>query len=183
MAARRSDIRPPDLRQQSIAARELMRMLAVIRADDDDEVVQGTIEGETSLVEAVEAALDRADACKDRVAGIEARIKKLEAEIERQEERRESIRIAVADAILGAGIPDGKLRLSCGSLMSAKPGEGIDVLVADKKTVPDEFFDTKPATRRELNMGRVREAVAAGKPVPGVYRRNAPPKLVDRRKG
>lgn len=183
MAARRSDIRATDLRQEGIAARELMRMLAVMRADDDEEVVQFSIEGETGLVEAVEAALDQADACADRVAGIKARIEKLKAEIERQEERREAIRAEVASAILGAGIPDGKLRLSCGALIDAKPGVGIDVLVADKAAVPDEFFDTKPATRRELNMGRLREAVAEGRHVPGVYRRNAMPRLTDRRKG
>ena len=183
MAARRSDIRPPDLVQASIAARELMRMLAVVRADDDEEVVQSSIEGETDLVEAVEAALDAADACKDRVAGLRLRIEKLRMEIERQEERREAIRAEVASAILGAGIPDGKLRLPCGGLVSAKHGEGIDVRVSSKGEVPSEFFDEVMVPQKRLNMGRVREAVAEGRHVPGVYRRNSAPKLTDRRKG
>ena len=165
-----------DLTAEAEAARLLLAEMQRAGYGDDDELLADTVEGGTSFLEAVEAALAEMDQRTALADAIEARIKAMRDRKERVLASVERIRDAIATAIEASGVKL-PLRLPSGtvSLRESPPS----VVVIDEAVIPERFFDVK--TTRLLSKARLREALRAGDDVDGATLENIRQVLAVRR--
>lgn len=121
-----------DLAKESAAASALMVALAT----DDEELAAGMIEGETSLLEALERAISEIDDCEITEAGCEAQIKKLASRKDRATKRKDIVRAAMEQALLVADQKRLKLPTATLTIKIVKP----KIHEIDESKLPSKYF-------------------------------------------
>jgi hypothetical protein len=144
MAKPKYDWTEYDLAQQATAARDLINFLAenaALNADDDEELINDSVEGETTFLEAIDKALDQIGDAEQIAYAIKAREAELIGRRKRFEKRAEALRVAVQMAMLQANgerpLPF-SLQTPCATV-TVKDGKP-KVIIENEADIPAEFF-------------------------------------------
>lgn len=161
-----------DIQKQAEAAKSLRESLAQLAAGDED-LMLDMIEGETSLVECIDALLARGAADKALVVGIDAVVADLNARKDRVKRRIELDRALIEQALMTAEIT--KLERPAATLsLTNRPAA---LRVDSEADIPAEFWK---AGDPKLDRKALADALKAGRPVPGAALSNAAPSLTVR---
>nr|WP_234834016.1 hypothetical protein [Sinorhizobium meliloti] len=87
-----------NLHRQTEAAKSLLSSLRDQGVDDDAELVADAIEGETNLLEAIEAAVAQIDECDVLITGLKAKEEEFETRRKSIERRAERVRALIEQA-------------------------------------------------------------------------------------
>lgn len=159
------------LHHEANAARHLIEAL-----HDDDEVLRhDMVEGETSFLEAIDAALAEIDECDVVMEGIAAKIAQFAERQDRAKRRIERLRGLIEQAMLTAGLPTVKRPTATLSVSEKKPA----ALIFDESLVPAQFWKARDPV---LDKTAINAAVKGGETIPGVTLTNGGTTLTIRRK-
>lgn len=147
------------LQQEAIAARALRDALAAMPNMDDD-TIRDSIEGETSLREAIAAVVADINDDEMLVAGIATMIGRLSDRRTRLDTRTEARKAAIQKAMEIGEIKTLPLP-SCTLSLRAVP-RGL--AVTDEKLIPWDYF---VAQEPRLDRKRLKDDLKAGKEIPG----------------
>ena len=149
------------------SAEEQMRVLTAIRASvtihhetlDDPDLMMCLAEGETSLLEVIDLMLE-ADMYDDGlIDGLKRQKDTMAVRLHRLQERRESRRAILEQALLL--LEQNTLERPTGTLSLAKRAPGL--VVEEEAQIPARFFDLRPV----LNRGALKDALASGEDIAG----------------
>lgn len=163
--------------RQAEAAKRLMTTLRSQGVDDDQELVSGTIEGETSLIEAISAAIDEIDECDIHIVGLKAKEAELAERRRRMEERSGRIKATIEQAMLATG--QERLRLPSATLTLAKRAPGL--IVINEADIPTKFWVEQERPAPKLDKKALRAALDESV-IPGATLDNGSLSLSVRRK-
>lgn len=168
-----------NIHRQTEAAKSLLSNLRDQGVDDDAELVADAIEGETNLVEAIEAALAQIDECDVLVTGLKAKEADFEARRKAIEKRAERIRALIEQAMLATDQLSMKLPTATLSLTK----RAAALIVTDEADIPAKYWVEQPRPAPKLDKkaltADLREAKAA---IPGATLDNGSFSLTVRRK-
>lgn len=137
-------------------------LIAELRADGfDDEVLHDMAEGETSIMEALDAALAEIDECEAIEAGCKAQSDVLLGRASKFAARKARIRALIEQAMLIADLPAAKRPTATVTVKRTPPKP----MIADESLVPTRFFKTPPPV---LDKAAVNAAAKGGEAIPGV---------------
>lgn len=160
------------LAREALAAKGL---IAELRADGYDEDTQHDMaEGETSIMEAIDAALAEMDECAAVVAGCKAQAEVYNSRALKFSARADRIRGLIEQAMLIADLAIAKRPTATISVKRTPPKP----MVSDESLVPSRFFKPQPP---KLDKAAINEAVKAGETVAGVQMDNGGVSLQIRR--
>lgn len=167
-----------NIARQAEAAKRLVSSLRLQGVDGDDELVADTIEGQTDLKEAIEAALAEIDECEIYIIGLKAKEAEFESRRSRLEERVDRIRAMIEQAMLTT--EQQSLRLAGGtvSLNRRQPG----LIVSKEADIPTRFWVEQERPAPKLDKKALAEALRNGESVPGANLDNGSFSLSLRRK-
>lgn len=149
--------------REASAARDLVKEL---RADGiDDDTICDTADGETSLMEAIDAAVAEMDECAAIVAGCKAQAEVYNARAAKFAGRAERIRGLIEQALVIADIPTAKRSAATITVKQVPPKP----IVVDESQIPSRFFSPQPP---KLDKAAINSAIADGETVPGVQMDN-----------
>lgn len=111
-----------NLHRQTEAAKSLLSSLRDQGVDDDAELVADAIEGETNLIEAIEAAIAQLDECDVLITGLKAKEEEFETRRKSIERRAERVRALIEQAMLATDQTSLKLPTATLSLTKRAPG-------------------------------------------------------------
>ena len=167
------------MRRQTEAAKSLMASLREQGADDDAELVADTIEGETSLLEAIDAALAQIDECDVQIIGLDAKIEAFEGRKKTIGVRADRLRALIEQAMLATD--QDKLKLPTATLSLTKRAPGL--VVVNEADIPVKFWieQERPAPKldKKALTAALREENAS---IPGATLDNGSFALAVRRK-
>jgi hypothetical protein len=147
------------LRREADAAKAL---ISAIRADyDDADLVHDATEGETSLMEAIDAALAEIDECEVIVAGCKAQSEVLMGRAHKFSQRKDRVRALIEQAMLIADLPTAKRPTATVTVKRTPPKP----IIADESIIPARFFKSPPPV---LDKVSINAAVKDGETIPGV---------------
>lgn len=149
------------LRREADAAKALIASLG----DYGDEVIHDMAEGETSIMEAIDAALAEMDECAAIVAGCVAQADVYDLRAAKFKARQERIRALIEQAMLIADLPTAKRAAATVSVKKVPPKP----VIADESLIPARFFK-QPAP--VLDRAAVTKAAKDGESIPGVQMDN-----------
>ena len=129
----------PSLQAEAEAARTLLLNLRDV-IGDDDATAQDMIEGETSLMEAIDAALDRLNEIDAFTEAITAMRKKLGERSERLENQAERIRTSLSLALSMSGLRKVERPIGTLSLRAVAPAATI----TNEADIPSQFWKAQP---------------------------------------
>lgn len=152
------------LHVETEAAKALLANLRDI-IGDDDQAQADAVEGETSLLEAIEAGLTRLFELNELHSGIAALIASLKDRGERFERQRDSIRTAICAAMEAGNIKKHEFPLATISLRSVPPKAEI----IDESAIPAKFWKAQDP---KLDKKSVLDALKAKEAVPGAVLSN-----------
>ena len=151
------------LAREGSAARDL---IAAIRADGhDDETAHDMAEGETSIMEAIDAALFEMDECAAIVAGCEAQMEVYDARKVKFQARAVRIRGLIEQAMVIADLPTAKRPTATVTVKRTPPKP----IIADESLIPSQYFKPQPP---KLDKTAINDAIKEGASVPGVQMDN-----------
>lgn len=160
------------------AAKRLVSQLRDEDHGDDAELVADTLEGETSIQEAIAAGIDELDNLEILIAGAAAKEASI-AEFRKTKERRvEFIRAAIEQAMLAT--EQEKLPLPTATVFISKRKPGL--IVENEADIPSEFFVTPETPAPRLDKKALAAALNDGRKVPGAGLDNGTVSLSIRRK-
>lgn len=158
---------PHDFRRVTQSAEEEMRVVSAIRASlqihhetlDDPDLMMLIAEGETSLLEIIDLMLE-ADMYDDGLLdGLKRQKDTLAVRLHRLQERRDSRRALLEQALV---LLDRKtLERPLGTLVLSK--RAPSVVVEEESQIPARYFDLRPV----LNRRALKEALVGGEEVAG----------------
>lgn len=153
-----SDNIPRWLQAQADAARALIANIRDI-AVDDEVAKHDAIEGETSLLEAIDAAVQRIATLDTHILALDTQIDGLKKRSERFARQRDMLRAAVQSAMNQADLPNLELASATLFLASAAPS----AIVTQEADIPSEFFTPQPPKldRRRL-LAELKKGPVAG---------------------
>lgn len=161
--------RAPQIEREAKAAASLRQSLAQL-AEGDEDLMLDMIEGETSLVECIDALLARNAADRVLVEGT-AKVKAdLEERARRVERRIAFDRALIEQAMMTAEIMKIERPVATLSLSHRTPALRID----NEADIPAEFWS---AGAPKLDRKALAAALKDGKPIPGAALSNAAPSL------
>jgi len=143
-------------------------LIEVYGLEPDDDALTDTIDGEADLGDQIHKLLQHACEQELFAEALDKRIAEYKARKDRLNRAAKAIRQHVAEAALEAGmkqLPRPDMTVSFGMTKPGVAGE------ADPDQLPDDLVKVK----RVLNMTAIKEAVEAGRDVPGFYRTNGRP--------
>jgi hypothetical protein len=158
------------LHRQAEAARGLMASLA----DYDDETRHDTLEGETSLLEAIDAALAEIDECAAIEAGCASVIETYTKRAQKAKARAERVRGLIEQAMLIAEVPTAKRPSATITVKTVPP----KAMITDESAIPSAYW--KPQAPA-LDRTAINAAFKEGKAIPGVSADNGGTSLQIRR--
>ena len=158
------------LMSEARAAADLIREIA----SDDEALNHDMVEGETSLLEAIEKALEEIDECQIAIVGIKDREATLADRRKRAEARQERIRSLIEQALLVAEFPTVKLPCATLTVSQVAPKSFVD----DEAQIPTRFWKSPDPV---LDKVAINKAVKDGEIIPGVAMTNGTTKLTIRR--
>jgi len=160
-AVRTKDIIARDLVREASAARDLIAAL-----QSDDEVLNtDMVEGETSLFEAIEAALSEIDECDVMVSGLATKIGEFSDRKRRVDARIEKLRGLMEQAMVVGGLPTVKLATATVTVKEVA-AKGI---ITDEAAIPAEFWKQPDPV---LDRAAIQRAFKDGVAIPGVVASN-----------
>lgn len=162
--------------KEARAVASLRESLAAMGAADDAEVVESTIEGETSLYEAIDLMLDRIRNAQVMTEGLKAVIAGLTARADRYERTIESHRTLIEQALMIAEI-DTKIERPTATIGLSTRAPKVEIQT--ESDIPSEFWKTAAPT---LDKKALFAALKDGRDVPGACLSNAAPTLTIRTK-
>ena len=180
--ARSKFLRKPPAPNLVLAAEEEMRILTALLANlavhhetlDDPELMMMLAEGETSLLELLDRILE-ADLTDDGlIAGLKANKDTLAVRLHRIEERRQSRRVVLEQALLL--LERKSLERPTGTITLADRAPSL--VIEEESQIPARFFDMKPVLNRRLT----KEALEAGEEIAGARLSNGSLTLTLRRR-
>jgi hypothetical protein len=159
-----------------------MRVLTAIRASltvhhevlDDSDLMIVLAEGETSLFEALDHMLEADLLDEALVQGLKLQKDTLAVRLHRLNERRESRRAILEQALMLLERKSLERPIATLSLSNRAPALVVD----EEAAIPAEYFDLKPV----LNRRRAKEALDRGSQVPGARLSNGMVTLTLRRR-
>ncbi|AUX76371.1 siphovirus Gp157 family protein [Sinorhizobium fredii] len=165
--------------RQTEAAKTLLSSLRNQGVDDDAELVADAIEGETNLVEAIEAAIAELDECDVLVTGLKAKEEEFETRRKMIERRADRVRALIEQAMLATDQTSMKLPTATLSLTKRAPA----LIVVDEADIPAKYWVEQPRPAPKLDKkaltADLREANAT---IPGATLDNGSFSLTVRRK-
>lgn len=159
-----------ELHRQSEAARDL---IDAIRSDDA-ELNHDMIEGETSFLEAITAAIDEIDECEIIAEGCKAKENQIADRRRRTEARKERLRTLIEQAMLIADMQTVRLPIATLSVSKLPPKP----VIVDEASVPAEYWKQPEPV---LDKSAVNAAIKDGAEIPGVSMTNGSTSLKIRR--
>lgn len=149
-------------RNIAIHAEAAADLVAMIRekAGDDEELIADSIEGETGLIEAIEAALDEIDHLEAVEAGCKEKAGQFTERARRAANRRDRIKAAIEQAMVRTDQKTLRLAAATLSLRDVKPA----VIIEDEAAIPSQFWKPQPP---KLDKKALNEAAKEGE-IPGV---------------
>ncbi len=147
------------LRREADAAKGLIASIRQEYADDD--LAHDATEGETSLMEAIDAALSEIDECEAIVAGCKAQSAVLMGRASKFAQRKERVRALIEQAMLIADLPTAK-RPTATITVKRTPSKPV---ISDESLIPAKFFKTPPPV---LDKTAINAAAKDGETIPGV---------------
>lgn len=147
----------------------------LLAVTDDEDAIRDTIEGETNLHEMVRGMLLSIEDDQLMVDGASARITDLQERKRRFEERIDSKRSLIEQAMLVGEIDKFEMDLATISLR-ATPQKAI---VAEESEIPSEFFAPQPP---KLDTKKLTAALKEGQAIPGASLSNGGRTISIRRK-
>lgn len=163
--------------RQAEVAKSLLAHLKEIGADDDADLVSDSIEGETGLVEAIDAALAEIDECEILITGLKAKETSFEGRRKQIENRAERIRAAIEQAMLIT--EQFSMKLPSATLSLAKRAPALVIL--NEADIPADYWVEQERPAPNLDKKALAAAVLAGN-VPGASLDNGSLSLTVRRK-
>ncbi len=157
------------------------RLLADLRASGDDsdaDLVADTIEGETGLHEAIEAALAEIDECDVIVAGLKTKEAEFAARRAATEKRIERIRAMIEQAMLAT--EQTSFRLTTGTVTLTKRAAGL--IITNEADIPGEYWVEQERPAPKLDKKALLRALNDKRAVPGAGLDNGSFSLSVRRK-
>lgn len=168
-----------NLHRQTEAAKSLLSSLRDQGVDDDADLVADAIEGETNLLEAIEAAVAQIDECDVLITGLKTKEAEFEARRKAIEKRSERIRALIEQAMLATD--QMSLKTTTATIVLTKRAAAL--IVIDEADIPAKYWIAQPAPAPKLDKkaltADLREAKAA---VPGATLDNGSFSLTVRRK-
>ncbi len=164
--------------RQAEAAKRLVASLRLQGADDDVELVADTIEGQTTLLEAVEAALSEIDECEVHIIGLKAKEEEFSKRRSRLEERVDRIRAMIEQAMLASEQTQFRLAGATVSLNRRLPG----LIVNSEADIPTRFWIEQERPAPKLDKKALTEELRNGAAIPGANLDNGSYSLSVRRK-
>jgi hypothetical protein len=159
------------------AAKKLIASLHDMDATDDAELVADAIEGETGLIEALDAALAEIDECEILIAGLDEKIKAFDARKKQQKDRAERIRALIEQALVSTDMQS--LRLPSATISLAKRAPGL--VVTNEADIPARFWVEQERPAPKLDKKALADALKSGD-VPGASLDNGSFSLTVRRR-
>lgn len=157
------DAQADNLRRQSEAARCLVDALR--DEGHDDETVTDTVEGETTLYEAIEIAIAEIDECEIMGLGLASKIGDFSARKVRAEKRVDRLRGLIEQAMVIADMRSLKLNVATLTVKDVPP----KALVSDEAAIPAEFWKQPDPV---IDKTAINAAIKAGRTIPGVSMSN-----------
>lgn len=168
-------------RKLVIEAEAAKRLLVQLRAQghgDDLELAADVIEGETSLHEAVAAAVDQIDELDVLAIGLKAKEDAFADRRRNIEARGENLRAAIELAMISA--EQENIPLPTATVFISKRKRSL--VVENEAEIPSEFFEAQERPAPKLNKRALSAALVAGDKVPGATLDNGTVSLSIRRK-
>lgn len=128
---------------------------------DDETLRQDMTEGETSLMEAIDAALAELDDCEAIVVGCKAQSEVLMSRARKFDARRERVRTLIEQAMLIADLPSAKRPTATVTVKRTPPKP----MITDESLIPARFFKAPPPV---LDKTAISAAAKDGETIPGV---------------
>lgn len=150
------------VRRQTEAAKKLIQSLFE-EGDDDKELIADTIEGETGLVEAIDAALSEIDECEVIIAGLKAKEQAFEARRKTTEARAERIRALIEQAMVATDQQTLRLPTATISLSRRQPG----LVITNEADIPTKFWVEQERPAPKLDKKALAEALKNNERIPG----------------
>jgi hypothetical protein len=151
------------LRRQAEAAKRLFADLRMSDMSDDEELVMDTIEGETGLIEAIEAGLDELDECEVMITGLKAKETAFSDRRSKIERRAERIKALIEQAMIAT--EQTTLRLPRATLTLAK--RAPSVIVNNEADIPAKFWIEQDRPAPKLDKKALGAALKANEAIPG----------------
>lgn len=170
MSVRTKDRVALDVAKETQAAASLVAALA----SDDEALRHDMVEGETSLFEAIDAALAEIDECDVISAGCREKEAQFADRRKGRERRAEKLRGLIEQAMLIAELPSVKLTGATVTVKSLAPKP----IYEDEAAIPAEFWK-RPAP--VLDRAAISQAIKDGRTIPGVSMTNGTTSLQIRR--
>ncbi len=147
------------LHNEGEAARALLASIRNV-VGDDDEAIADAVEGETNLIEAIDASLDRLAEIEALNEAISSLVKSYKERADRLDHQAEQIRAALSLAMTTAGLR--KVERPAGTLsLRAVPPKAI---ITSEVDLPARFYvEQNP----KLDKKAVLDALKAGEKIPG----------------
>lgn len=163
--------------RQAEAAKNLLAHLRSIGADEDAELVADTIEGETNLLEAVDAAVAEIDECDILIEGLRKKEAEFETRRKMIENRAERIRAAIEQAMLVT--EQVSMKLPSATLSLAKRKRAL--VIVNEADIPSRFWVEQERPAPKLDKKALAEALVAAD-IPGAALDNGSFSLTVRRR-
>lgn len=163
------------LRREIEAAKALVNALD---SEGDKELVTDTIEGETGLFEALEAALCQIDECEIVSTGLGAKIAQFSERKRLADNRAARLKALIEQALLTS--EQMSIRLPAATLTISKRAPGV--IIEDESLIPSEFFVEQERPAPKLNKKALAEALKTQPKIPGACLDNGSVSLSIRRK-
>lgn len=166
------------LAAETAASKRLLEHMRSAGTETDAELIADTIEGETSLHDAISAVLDRIDLKEAAAAGLKAKIAEFSDRLASIAKAIEMDRSAIEQAMLATEQDSMVLPTATLFVSRRKPG----IVVLNEADIPSEFFEAPTIPPPKLNKKDLAAALAAGRTIPGATLDNGTASLTVRRK-
>lgn len=165
------------LRLEALAAAQLLAELRSL-GEDDPEVLETAVEGQTDLREALSLALHELAELEALGSAVKAQEARLAARRKRFETRRERLRGMILTALEVSDVPL-PVRLPEGTVSVGKPRTSVHVY--DEQALPAPFWREEVQTIRKPDIDAISVALASHEDVPGAAAGNGVPTLIVKR--
>ncbi len=147
------------LQRETEAAKRLIENMP----RDDAQLVADSIEGETNLLEAIEAALAEIDECEIVIIGIEEKLKAFDARKKLMNDRAERIRALIERAMLETEQHSIRLPAATISLRTVPPA----LVVTSEADIPARFWIPQDRPAPKLDKKALAAAIKTDPKIPG----------------
>lgn len=145
------------------AAKKLLAGMKEQGIEDDAELVADSIEGETNLLEAIDAALSEIDECEIMVTGLDEKIKAFDARKKAQKDRAERLRALIEQAMVATDQQQMKLPAATISLSRRAAG----LVITNEADIPARFWVEQERPAPRLDRKALSDALKANEEIPG----------------